>query len=160
MIRNPYAKKAPRVPPLGVVNRAQNTEIMGRQSQQRVSNTKRAFQNAAYTSSSKKKKIMNGGKEKIFRSSELDCRICILQAKKRRGENVTLPHRPHHILCSKNGATKGKGFISDQSLANIMEARRLETLFNKPLAQHEKCGLIRTQNQIDSFFTPRTKKVY
>ena len=70
-----------------------------------------------------------------------------------------MPHRPHHVLCSKNGATRGQGKISDQSLANAVEARRLKKLFNTPLAQHEKCGLIRTQGEIASFFAPRTKKL-
>ena len=135
-IANPYAK--PR--PLG----AHNKQIIGRQSQQRVSNTKRAFQLASASSSSKKKKgqlTLLGG---VAFDSEKDCIICKAYVMKSLQESYRIPNRAHHVLCAKNTKTRGKGIISKPLLAQNAEEKRLDALFKAPLKMHEKCGIAST----------------
>ena len=150
-LSNPYARARPFGP---LINR------MGRQSQQRVSNTKRAFQLAQYTS---KKKPRQGGQltlqgEAAF-EPEKDCRVCKAQALARAGCSVRIPKRSHHPLCARNTTTKGKGIISQQNILISKEEARLKDLFSKPLAAHEKGSWKHATPEAGvSFFAARKKK--
>ena len=151
-MRNPYAKS----PPVGAPAIVQNNEIMGRQSQQRVSNTKRAYQLACYSSSKKKKKgdqlTLQG--DRAF-EAEKDCQICRAQSLARTFQGVRIPKRSHHELCIKNTTTKGRGRISQQNMATSAEEKRLKTVFETPLAQHEKAsGKHTTAAGVAAFFAP------
>ena len=133
-VTNPYKK----VRPLG----GHNGNIMGRQSQQRVSNTKRAYQLAASNSFKKSKRggqqtTLSGG---VAFDPLTDCKICVAQAIKRVRPEHNIPKRSHHILCSKNTKTKGKGKISRQTLEIEAEQVRLKALFAMPLETHEKAS--------------------
>ena len=146
---NPYAKRRP----LG----AHNSEIMGRQSQQRVSNTKRAHQLAASNSFKKRSK---GGKLKITGGVAFDsfvnCEVCVAQASKRFFPEVRIPHWPHHVLCAKNKEMQGKGLISQQQRGILKEEKYLQKLYSMPLQSDEKGSSAHlTPTAGEAFFRPR-----
>ena len=149
---NPYAKGRP----LAARNGAQNN-IMGPQSQQRVSNTKRAYQLASYSSSKKKRK----GEQLTLQGelafvSERDCVVCRAQSLAKLTPNYRIPKRSHHQLCIKNRKTKGKGVVSSQMIACRAEEKRLQHLFSAPLDSHEKAGAVHLSKEGGvAFFQPR-----
>jgi len=119
---------------------------MGRQSQQRISNTKRAFNLAA--TNSFKKRSKTGGQLKIGGGftfdSLVDCNICVAMEKKKSDTSVNVPHKPHHVLCVKNSKTQGKGDTSAHMTAVTAEEKYLKQLYNTPLAPHEKASMEHT----------------
>ena len=146
-IVNPYAKVRP-----------SHNIAMGRQSQQRISNTKRAFRLAE--NSHKTKKSSTGGQRtllgKLAFVSERDCEVCKAHRLRKLFQSARIPKRAHHVLCIKNRKTKGFGPVTVQSEAMQAEEKRLQALFNKPLEAHEK-GSFRhlTKEAGERFFAPR-----
>ena len=101
IVVNPYRVVRPLV--------AHNVE-MGRQSQQRVSNTKRAHQLAQHsTKASKRKKgdqvTLLG---RLAFQPEKDCVVCKAKSIAKFVAGYRVPKRSHHQLCIKNSKTKGK----------------------------------------------------
>ena len=148
---NPYAK--------GQRPQSHNNKIMGRQSQQRVSNTKRAFQLARCT----KKKFKSGDQSTLMGGvaflPERDCVVCKAQALARFTPNYRVPKRAHHELCVKNKRTKGKGAVSAFMETCYSEEKRLHTLFNTPLEPAEKGSAAHTTKAaVASFFKPKCEK--
>jgi hypothetical protein len=152
---NPYAKSRPLV----ALRMAQNSD-MGRQSQQRVSQAKRAYQLASSSRNANKKKKQKGDQLTLHGQtafqSERNCQVCRAQALARIVAGARIPKRPHHVLCIKNTKTKGKGQMSQQNIATAAEEKRLSEHFNAPLAPHEK-GSSRhaTPQAAAQFFAPR-----
>ena len=145
---NPYARKA--------LHPAHNNGIMGRQSQHRLSNTKRAF---ALASSSKKRKTgqstLLGGQ--AF-ESERDCAVCKAYSISRYTPGYRIPKRSHHVLCLKNKKTKGRGAVHTHTAHCETDAKRLEKLFRAPLLTHEKgSGVHCTKEAAQAFFAPKKK---
>lgn len=152
---NPYAMRPPMAGPL--------INIMGRQSNQRISNTKRAFQLCA---PAKAKNVTQatllGG---IAFDPEKDCNVCVAQAMKKLCSTYRIPKRSHHALCNRNSKTKGMGDLTAQAAGMQKEAKRLESLFTAPLKAHEKGSFeFLTKEAGDAFFAPKesttTKKSF
>ena len=146
-IVNPYKRRQPLVP---------HNEIMGRQSQQRISNTKRAFSLASNTSARKRAKggqtTLQGG---IAFVSERDCQVCRAQSLAKLTANYRIPKRSHHQFCIKNTKTKGHGAVSAHNMACRTEEKRLEALFRAPLNSHEKGSAVHTTKEAaQAFFQP------
>jgi len=112
--------------PFGAANNTTdvaNAVEMGRQSQTRVSNTKRKHQLASTNNSYKRKTgLPKAGDqltlfgERAF-DSTIDCVVCSAHEKKKIRHEVDIPHRPHHVLCVKNKVSGGKGLISKQQVS-------------------------------------------
>ena len=151
---NPYKKK----PPLAAHN-----EQMGRQSQQRVSNTKRAFQLASTVSKAKKKP--KAGDQltllgEVAFDSQRDCKVCIAQFIQRTNSSHSVPKRAHHELCIKNTVTRGVGPLTKQLLERKADEKRLLALHDRPLEPSEKAsGKHLTKESTTAFFLPRTRIV-
>ena len=150
-LTNPYARAA--------LHSAHNKVNMGRQSQQRISNTKRAFVLASSNSGKKPKKgdqkTLQGG---LAFQAARDCKICVAQSIRRFNPQHPVPKRPHHELCFRNTTTRGNP-VSEQTLATRMESKKLERLFNTPLEAHEKGSFkYLTKEASIAFFAPTTKK--
>ena len=103
-LANPYAKRPPII--------AQNAEIMGRQSQQRISNTRRKYLLASNVPRKKKKGDQKTIHGELAFQPEKDCVICRGRAAVKNGINVRIPKRAHHPLCPSNQTTKGKGLLT------------------------------------------------
>jgi hypothetical protein len=151
LVDNPYNKTAS----AAVFNLPHN-EGMGRQSQQRVSNTKRQYQLAATNSYKKPKKgdqlTLIGD---IAFNSERDCKICVAQARRRFDSSVPVPKRSHHELCAKNTKTGGKGPLTTQRLAEIADDRRYKHII-RPIESHEK-GSWKHSHKEDCLFQSPTE---
>jgi len=150
---NPHLKRPPLVP--------HNQQNMGRQSQQRVSNTKRAYQLASNSNNNKKKKgdqlTLDG---QVAFNAERDCKICGAKETAKFVEGYTIPHRGHHILCSKNKVTQGFGPISQANIQTAAEQKRLKELYFTPLKSNEKASSkFCTKEATTAFFSPRIKKM-
>ena len=150
---NPYAKRRP----LLVVHNQQ----MGRQSQQRVSNTKRAYQLASYSNKTNTKKSKNqqsttqGG---VAFNPQKDCVVCRARHLATFVQGARIPNRAHHVLCQRNKTTKGLGVISQQNLATAVEEKRLKELFDRPLHASEKASSKNcTAESLAVCFEPRKK---
>jgi hypothetical protein len=153
-VNNPYAKSRE--------GSLQNGDEMGRQSQQRNSQQKRAFALAtANNSSSKKRKgdqgTLLGG---IAFEAERDCVVCKARSIQLARPETRIPKRPHHVLCRKNSKTKCKGNLSQHALTCMEEEKRLNSLYtNKPLEAHEKGSWKHSTKEAGAaFFAPRKKK--
>ena len=142
---NPYARAAR---PL-----VHNVVNMGRQSQQRVSNTKRAFQ-LSTTNSYKKKKV--SGQKDLFGGfafqSEQHCPVCRAQAHNKQGGSIRVPKRKHHELCIKNTTTKGLGAVSEHMMNCNREAKELKSLYRAPLKYHEKASAVHLTIELNLLF--------
>ena len=150
---NPYAKKPSMNPHNGA---------MGRQSQQRISNNKRAFAFAAnnpYPKRGKKGQQLTLTGILAF-EAEKDCIICNAHLRALRDpDTVRIPKRAHHILCIKNTKTKGRGLLSQQHVAAVAEEKRLSALFTTPLAPEERGSWKHSTKEAgEAFFAPRQKK--
>ena len=148
---NPCVKRPPLVPHNG---------NMGRQSQQRISNTKRKYLLASTKSFPKKKK---GGQQTLFGASafdsSVDCDLCKAQEIKKYRPEHRIPHRPHHELCVKNKATLGQGQITNQQREINKEQQHLQKLHSTPLADDEKArGKFVNKEACDRFFNPQQKE--
>ena len=122
---NPYEKRRPL---------AAHNKIMGRQSQQRVSNTKRAYQLVSSSNNKKKKGdqlTLQGG---VAFDPDKDCVVCKARALARIVQGARIPKWPHHVLCNLNKTTKGFGTISEQNLVTAAESKRLKELFERAIA--------------------------
>jgi len=147
---NPYAKRR-----LAVAHNDQ----MGRQSQQRVSNTKRAF-TLASTNSFPKKKAKAGDQltllGEVAFDSQRDCKVCIGQSIARTNSSHSVPKRAHHVLCIRNTVIRGLGPVTSQLLEKQAEEKRLLALYNTPLEPSEKAsGKHITKEATAAFFRPR-----
>ena len=151
-LTNPYARDRPLVP---LINNR-----MGRQSQQRVSNTKRAYQLASFKAPKRKKGeqgTLFGG---VAFQPEKDCQVCKAQAMAKLVSSYRIPKRPHHVLCMKNTKTKGKGILSEQALVMKQEEERLKNLFEMPLQPEEKgSAKYLTKEAGEAFFSPKPIKM-
>ena len=130
---------------------------MGRQSQQRISNTKRAFSFADSTTTTKRKKgdqtTLFGG---IAFDAERDCVVCSARARKIYEPTTRVPKREHDKRCIKNTTTKGMGEISREAMATLEEEKQLKKLFEAPLADSEKGSAKHTTaDAIAAFLAPR-----
>ena len=131
---------------------------MGRQSQQRVNQTKRAYQLASKSKSNNKRKgdqlTLDG--QRAFQA-ERDCIVCKARALKRYIiDAATTPKRAHHVLCSLNKKTRGAGNISQATATSQAEEKRLKAHFSQPLSQQEKChGKYATKEAGLTFFSVR-----
>lgn len=153
-IVNPYAKARPKGG-----GSSHNGEIMGRQSQQRISNTKRAYSLAGTNSFKKKRKGQLTLVGEVAFDPLVDCKICVAHAIKRVRPETTIPKRAHHPNCPKNTKTKGKGALSSLQIATEAEEKRLQTLYTMPLSTSEKAsGRYLTEAAGKAFFLGQTKK--
>jgi len=156
---NPYAKPRPAAVAAAsvfVVNQPQKQApgSMGRQSQQRVNQTKRAYKLACSGQKRKGDQLTLQG-DRAFQP-EKDCVVCRARALARIVQGARIPNRAHHVLCVKNKKTKGAGDLSEQNIANNMEEKRLKALFNTPLSDQEKgSGRHLTKAATTSFFAPK-----
>jgi len=137
---------------------AHNRE-MGRQSQQRVTNTKRAYQLASSANNNNKKKVkvnqstLQGG---VAFNPQKDCVICKAPYLATFVQGARTPNRAHHVLCKLNKKTKGLGVISEQNLATAVEEKRLKDLFERPLNANEKASSKHcTAESVAAHFAPR-----
>ena len=150
---NPYAKG---IRPVGLLHNVNVVNIMGIQSQHRVSNTKSAFRLA---SNSKKKRkshqlTLEGADAFV---QEKDCNTCRTQSMAKQMPGYPVSKKAHHPLCAKNTKTKGKGVVSAQTLSTQEEAKRLLLHFSMPVQTHEKCSAVHlTKATTTKFFAPRT----
>jgi len=148
---NPHKKRPPLAP--------HNCQ-MGRQSQQRVSNTKRAFLLASTNSFPRKK--AKGGDQltllgKVVFDSQRDCKVCIAQSIQKTFSPHSVPERAHHELCVRNTVTRGIGPVTSQLLERQAEEKRPSALCNTQLKPSEKAsGKCLTKEATKSFFLPRT----
>jgi len=151
---NPYAKV--------LKNHVAATTIfpltMGRQSQQRISNTKRAFKLCNPVSKKKPKKgdqlTLEGA---VAFVPEKDCQVYKPRAfiKQSGYTKLRVPNRAHHPLCPKNSATKGKGILNEQTIACQVEENDLRRLCNTQLQPSEKASSKHiTREAFTTFFTP------
>jgi hypothetical protein len=149
-INNPYAKNS--------TNAVQNGGEMGRQSQQRNSQQKRAFALASNTSRKKKKgdqTTLLGGKAFV---AEEDCEVCKAKAAQRFRPQTRIPKRAHHVLCLKNTKTKGKGELTQHEITCLQEEKRLDKLYNTPLQEQEKASWRHSDRAAgEKFFAPQKK---
>ena len=140
-----------------IVNpRAQQGQIMGPQSQRRLTLQARThrLQAAASTSFGRKRR---GGQQTLQGdrafNPTLDCEVCKARLSGRS------PHRPHHPLCWNN--KRSKGIVSVSTLLQRKEDKRLKEHFLAPLKATEKAsGRHTTKEACDAFFAARltTKK--
>lgn len=130
---------------------------MGRQSQQRLNNTKKAHRLRARGKKRKSGQLALQGK-KAFDAAQ-DCIVC--HARHVRDTMLSThraPNRAHHVLCVRNKNAQGRGPTTKQNMANTVEEKRLKTLHTDPLANAEKCsGRFATVNAANKFFTPTQK---
>jgi len=151
---NPYAKRRPFA--------LFNNDKMGRQSQQRVSNTKRAYQLAsnAKTTNKKKKGEQLTLEGRAAFNPKKDCVVCAARHLATFAQGARIPNRAHHVLCARNKTTKGLGVISEQNLATAVEARRLKEPFERPLNMEEKVSSKHcTAAAAATFFAPSKKPI-
>ena len=135
---------------------------MGRQSQQRVSNTKRAYQLAsnAKTTNKKKKGEQLTLEGRAAFNPKKDCVVCAARHLATFVQGARIPNRAHHVLCARNKTTKGLGVVSEQNLATAVEARRLKELFERPLNMEEKASSKHcTAAAAATFFAPSKKPI-
>jgi len=151
---NPYAKRRPFVALV-----AHNNQEMGRQSQQRVSNTKRAYQLASTGKTNKKRKgeqLTLEGRAAF--NPQKDCIVCRARHLATIVQGARVPNRAHSVYCPKNKTTKGLGPISEQNLATAVEEQRLKELFERPLNMNEKASSKHcTAAAATAFFAPKKK---
>ena len=147
---NPYAKRPREV----AVNDDNNGINMGRQSQQRINQTKRKF-NLASSSSPQKKR----GQQTLFGGNAFDaikdCQVCKAIHIRTFIEGYRVPNRAHHPLCARNSTTKGKGLLSDQQKLSLEDNKRYKALVS-PITPSEK-GSSRylPSDRGHSYFSPR-----
>ena len=119
---NPYKKDRRPLVPIVDAN-----ETMGRQSQQRASNAKRAKQ-LCQPASFSGKKLKKGDQRTLFGTKAfeaiIDCVVCAAHEARKFRHEVPIPHRPRHNLCDKN---KGGG-ISKEQMASSKEEKYLQAL--------------------------------
>lgn len=151
---NPYLQRRP-------FGSAHNAE-MGRQSQQRVNQTKRAFQLARRGNNNNNNMKRKGDQltldgQRAFQS-EKDCIVCKAKALQRCLPTATIPKRAHHVLCARNTKTQGRGMLNKASVASEAEEKRLKAHFSQPLSEQEKCsGKHATKEADAAFFSVRDK---
>jgi len=161
LIANPYARPRPAAAVAAafpVINQPQQqqraADSMGRQSQQRVNQTKRAYRLACSGQKRKGDQLTLQG-DRAFQS-EKDCIVCSAHALAQIVQGVRIPKRPHHVLCIKNTKTKGRGELTQQNLANTAEEKRLKAHFSAPLNPEERgSGRHLTKEATTTFFAPR-----
>jgi len=135
---------------------------MGRQSQQRVNQTKRAFQLARRGNNNNNNKKRKGDQltldgQRAFQS-EKDCIVCKAKALQWYLPTATIPKRAHHVLCARNTKTQGRGMLNKASVASKAEEKRLKAHFSQPLSEQEKCsGKYATKEAGAAFFSVRDK---
>jgi hypothetical protein len=115
----------------------ENAEEMGRQSQHRVSNTKRKYNLAANHSYKKQKGDQQMLQGRVAFDNLRDCVICKAKESKRFNNEVRIPKRAHHPFCIFNTKTKGNGALSDQGLASLEDDKHYKKL-TQPIQAHEK----------------------
>jgi len=126
---------------------------MGRQSQQRVNQTKRAFQLAQTSKKKRKGEQLTIDGQRAFQS-ERDCQVCKAKVLQRYISTATIPKRAHHVLCIKNTKTRGRGNLNQATVASEQEEKRLKAHFSQPLSQKEKCrGVHATKEAGIAFFS-------
>jgi hypothetical protein len=133
---------------------ADNQE-MGRQSQQRKSNSKRAYDLASSNPFPKKSKQTTFKGDAAFDPIE-NCKRC-------RNKFYGLPEykKAHHVLCIHNTKTRGRGNMSKHALACEAESERLKKHFSEPPKEHEKGRASEvTPENLKAFFTPRRQATY
>ena len=151
-IVNPYTKRRP----LGRLSNGHKKINMGRQSQQRVSNTKRAF-TLASTNSYKKRK--SGGQLTLAGEAAfdplVDCKICVAHAIKRVRPETVIPKRAHHPNCGKNTKTRGRG--SKKKAQYLNDPLPVEDMYDSiPPNPNSRHGLVeylskRGESKLESF---------
>ena len=148
---NPHAKRRPPA--------VHNEANMGRQSQQRIGNqVKRKFKLASNNNKKRKggQQTLSGGAAFV---PEKDCIVC--HARHIRNHVLStyrVPNRSHHVLCSKNSKTKGKGALTDSQLATLEDNQRFKAL-TQPITEAEKGSakhLAKDGGKV--FFAPRIAK--
>ena len=146
---NPYRKRAP---PL-----VQNVEIMGRQSQQRVSNQhKRAFKLAGPTRTKKRRKGDQLTLEGALAFDPVrDCPICKAHDIRRFNPEYRVPKRAHHIYCSKNKRTFGQGELSTATEASLKDDARYKALISPIRPEERGHGKFLTAETAAAFFSPK-----
>jgi len=152
---NPHMKEQQRRP-LAPVNNNNVDNDMGRQSQQQINNTKRAYQLAA-SNSFAKKKLKKGDQPTLYGTrafdSLFDCKVCIAQSARIYRPEVVVPKRAHHDLCIKNTKNNGQGPVSELTYAIRAEQKRLFQHFSAPLQTHEKgASAHMTEEAVNNFF--------
>ena len=157
-VRNPYAKPRPAAT-AAIFNQPKQQSVsttMGRQSQQRVNQTKRQFRHAASSKKKRKGDQLTLAGERAF-EAERDCVVCHARSIRDGGTpNCRVPNRSHHVLCIKNTTTHGKGNLTQQNIANSMEEKQLKAHFSAPLTAEEKgSGRHLTAETLQTFLGPR-----
>ena len=89
---------------------------------------------------------------------EEDCKVCVAKARRRIIEGHPIPHRAHHAKCPENKKTKGKGELSQLSVAGFANDKRHKHM-SRPIEESEKVsGMHCSQDAAASFFSRRQQK--
>jgi len=114
--------------------------LMGRQSQQRVSNQhKRKFKLCSNNNSNRKRRkgdqlTLQGD---IAFDAARDCQVCRAKEIRKTFPECTLPKRAHDERCSFNTKTRGLGRLTEQSIASIADNKRCKAII-APIALAER----------------------
>mgnify|MGYP007080413197 CR=1 FL=1 len=136
------------------ISRERQDSAMGRQSQQRVNNTEKAFRLASATKKRKGGQLTLTG-ENAF-EAEKDCPVCHARSIQIFMPTHRVPKRGHHTLCAKNKTTQGNGVMTQQNVATSVEEKRLKVPHTAPLVDAEKCsGRFSTAMAAGTFFQPK-----
>jgi len=142
-VANPYQK-----------NPHNEGDIMGRQSQQRVSNQhKRKFKLASKSPRPKQQRTLDNT---VAFESAKDCIICKAKEIQRYLPTYRLPKRAHHVLCLLNKTTKGLGNLSKQTIASLEDNKRYKTLTAAIRPEERFSSKHNTKGAGATFFAART----
>jgi len=146
-VTNPYLRC-----PFGT---AHNAVKMGRQCQQWINNTKRAFRSAQVVKKKRKGDQLTLDSQRAFQA-EQDCMVCNAKELQRFTPSTPIPKRAHHHLCIKNTKTRERGNLNQATVASEAEEKRLKAHFSEPLNAQEKCsGKYATKEAGVAFFSVR-----
>jgi len=133
---SPYAK-----PRLAAPVIAHNEANMGQQSQQRIGNQNAQKYKLASNNSNSSNKRRKGGQLTLFGGAafeaEKDCVVCKARALQRIISTYRVPNRSHHVLCSKNTKTRGKGELTEHQLLTLEDNNRYKAI-TQPITEARK----------------------
>ena len=86
---------------------AQQQEAMGIQSQKRQKNTQQIRNKQPHQVKKKQKVLFQSGMVGKGFDSDRDCNVCVAIKIRNQLPEYKLPHRKHHVLCTRNIRTKG-----------------------------------------------------
>ena len=143
---NPYAKPV------------HNAVVMGRQSQQRVSNQhKRKYKLCSSNNKKGKKGDQLTLEGAVAFNSESVCRVCKAKSIKKFLPSYNVPKRSHHIYCPLNTTTRGLGPLTEATINSIADNKRYKLLTAPILPEERFSSVNNTKAAVSTFFVPKPK---